>query len=163
VQPPRDVQVVDLPARRLAAVRHVGPFEEIGAAFTRLGAWTDAHPGVATGAPLAIYIDDPSTTPPAALRSDAAVPIADDVQVGGVPGMGVPGVGEAHLPGGRYAVITHIGPYRGLGRAWEGFMAALAQLGLELDLERPCFEVYQDQPGEVDESELVTVLHQPVV
>jgi AraC family transcriptional regulator len=162
VQTPEDVHIVELPARRLAAVRHVGPFEQIGAAFTRLGAWTDAHPGATTGAPLAIYIDDPSTTPPESLRSDAAVPIADGIPVGGVPGMGVPGVGEAHLPGGRYAVMTHVGPYSGLGPAWGRFMVALAELGLELDSRRPCFEVYQDEPGEVDESELVTVLHQPV-
>jgi AraC family transcriptional regulator len=76
--------------------------------------------------------------------------------------MGVPGVGEGHLAGGRYAIAAHVGPYSGLGPAWGRFMAAIEALGLEVDDQRPCFEVYENDPDHVDESRLVTVLHQPV-
>lgn len=157
-----EIEVVDLPPQRLAATRHVGPFERIGEAFERLGRWVEGNPGAAVGPPLAIYLDDPNSTPIEQLRSDAAVPITAGAPMMGVPGSGVPGVGEAQLPGGRYAIATHRGPYSGLGPAWGAFLGSLAAHGLTLDASRPCFEVYRTGPDEVDEADLVTVLHQPV-
>lgn len=157
-----ELVIVDLSPRRLAAVRHVGPFEGIGAAFGRLGQWVGGHPGAAVGAPVAVYLDDPATTPADRLRSDAAVPIGDDVVMPGVPGSGVPGVGESRLAGGRYATATHHGPYAGLPGAWGRMMAALAAHGLSVDPTRPCFEVYENDPAGVAPADLVTVLHQPI-
>ena len=157
-----EIRVEELPEQRLAAVRHVGPFSEIGAAFDRLGAWVQANPDAVVGAPLAIYLDDPGRVPPDRLRSDAAVPITADVTVGGAPGFGVPGVSELALAGGRYAAQTHVGPYAGLAQAWPRFMASVAASALVPDWSRPCFEVYRSDPQEVAEADLVTVLHQPV-
>lgn len=157
-----EMRVVELPEQRLAAVRHVGPFQGIGAAFDRLGTWVQAHPGAVVGAPLAIYLDDPYQVPADQLRSDAAVPITADVTVGGAPGFGVPGVSELTLAGGRYAVATHVGSYDGLAGAWPRFMAAVGESTLVSDWTRPCFEVYLDEPGTVPDTELRTELYAPV-
>jgi AraC family transcriptional regulator len=157
-----EIRVEELPEQRLAAVRHVGPFSEIGAAFDRLGAWVQANPDAVVGAPLAIYLDDPGQVPPDQLRSDAAVPITADVTVGGAPGFGVPGVSELTLAGGRYAAQTHAGPYTGLAEAWPRFMAAVAATALHPDWTRPCFEVYLDEPGTVPDADLRTRLYAPV-
>lgn len=157
-----EIRVEELPEQRLAAVRHVGPYPGIGAAFDRLGTWVQANPGAVVGAPLAIYVDDPDQVPPDQLRSDAAVPISVDVTVGGAPGFGVPGVSELALAGGRYAVRTYVGPYAGLGGAWPRFMAAVGAAALVLDPARPCFEVYLDEPGTVPDSTLRTELYAPI-
>ena len=157
-----EIEVQELPDRRLAAVRHVGPYPGIGAAFDRLGDWARAHPDAVVGAPLAVYHDDPEEVPADQLRSDAGVPVTEEVAIGGAPGIGVPGVHEAHLPGGRYAVSRFVGPYAGLPATWPGLMAALAAAGVAADPGRPCFEVYRDEPGTVPAEQLVTLLYAPV-
>lgn len=154
--------IVDRPVQRLAALRYVGPYDGLGAAFDRLGQWAGQNMGAVLGAPMAIYLDDPRTTPSESLRTDLAFPVTEDAQIPGVPGVGVPGVGESHLAGGRYAMATHVGPYADLGPAWELFMTELAEAGAELDGQRPCFEVYQSDPRVTPEAEYVTLLHQPL-
>lgn len=156
------VQVVELPGQRLAAVRHVGPFAGIGAAFERLGDWARANAQSVIGAPLAVYLDCPDRVPAERLRSDAAVPVTEEVTIGGAPGIGVPGVCELWRAGGRYAVHTHVGPYSALPEAWSRLRAEVAAAGLRRDPGRPDFEVYQAEPGSVPEDELVTLLHLPV-
>jgi AraC family transcriptional regulator len=59
----------------LATVRHVGPYPQIAEPFHRLGTIATErrlYPHVDPRM-LALYHDDPETTPPADLRSDAAV------------------------------------------------------------------------------------------
>ena len=67
------------PARRLATVRHVGPYNQIGRAFAQLGhtlgPWM---PELAErGAMLALYHDDPRSVPPEALMEAARALCAD--------------------------------------------------------------------------------------
>src|SRR5438876_564500 len=72
---PMDVTIETLPARRLATVRHFGPYPQIAEAFHRLGRIAAERGLYAHVDPpmLALYHDDPETTPPAELRSDAAL------------------------------------------------------------------------------------------
>lgn len=159
---PVEIEVVDLPRQRVVAARHVGPYDGMGEAFQRVGLWARAHASAVVGPPLAVYLDDPTRTPVEDLRTDVAVPINDGVMLPGVPGAGVPGVSESILAGGRYAVLTHRGPYSGLADAWPAMRAGLAARGLVPDEERPCFEVYRSDPDQVAEADLETVLHQPL-
>ena len=152
-----DIAIVDIPDRQAAAILHVGPYSLIGSAFDRVGQWAQANAGVVTGPPLALYLNDPQSTPPDELRSYAAVPIAPEAPAD-PSGM----VERIPLAGGRYAVVAHHGSYSGLGRAWPEFMAAVAADGLNPDWSRPCFEVYANEPGTVPEDELITELYQPV-
>ena len=148
---------MDIPDRLAAAILHVGPYSLIGAAFDRLGDWGQAHSSWVAGPPLALYLNDPQTTPAEQLRSYAALPV--------LPGAPLAPDGAVELiplAGGRYAVRTHHGGYDGLGQAWQEFMGAVAADGLGADWSRPCFEVYVNQPGTVPDDELVTELHQPV-
>ena len=107
-----EVEIVDRPARRLAAIRHLGPYHQIGRAFGQLGAAAAAggllQPGTEM---LAVYYDDPTTTAPDALRSDAAVTVADDIVL-------PEGLTEQRLPVGRYARASHVGGFEGLPDAW---------------------------------------------
>ncbi len=152
-----EITIVDIPEREAAAILHVGPYALIGSAFDTLRDWAQANADHVTGPPLALYPDDPQTTPPAELRSYAAVPVGPDAP----PDPIVP-VERIRLSGGRYAVVAHRGSYAGLGQAWQEFMAAVAADGLAPDWSRPCFEVYVTEPGSVPEDDLITELHQPI-
>lgn len=57
---------------------------------------------------LAIYHDDPETTPESELRSDAALSVSESSPVPN-------GLGSTEFPAGHYARATHVGGYEGLG------------------------------------------------
>lgn len=108
-----DVTITEAPARRLLGVAHTGPYAGIGAGFDRLamrlaarGLWP------AVRAMVAVHHDDPSVTPSARLRALAAVEVGPDTAC-------PEGLIEAHLPGGRHAVLAFTGPYPGLPAAYE--------------------------------------------
>ena len=64
---------------------------------------------------LAIFHDDPETTPPDQLRSEAGITVPLDARL---PKELV----EEHIPAGKYACTVHVGPYETLGDTWAKFM-----------------------------------------
>lgn len=147
----------DRPDKRLACIRHIGPYETIGSSFAKLSEWIETT-GIdknRLGEMTAIYYDDPSTTPPDQLRSDAAIEIPDDATI-------VPGAVECRLSGGRHARYTHMGSYRGLGEAWGRFFGeGVPSIGAH-PTGAPCFEVYRNDCRTVPEEEVRTDLYIPV-
>jgi AraC family transcriptional regulator len=108
-----DIDIVDRPELRLGTVRHVGPYNQVTVAFERLGEIEGVselfqHPGVAM---LAIYHDDPESTPQDELRADAAVVVSESTPM-------PEGLVEQRIPGGTFARYEHIGPYEELGDVW---------------------------------------------
>ncbi len=132
------VELRQLPAIRLATIAHTGPYNQIGAAFARLSeiagrAGLFAHPGAMM---IAAYHDDPEATPPAELRSEAAISVPDGVPL-------PPELGEMRLDAGTYACTKHVGPFSGLGDAWSRFMGeALPALQVKI-ADGPAYEIYK--------------------
>lgn len=152
-----DVAIETLPARRIATVRHIGPYPEIAEAFHRLGAIAGASGLYAHVDPsmLALYHDDPETTAAAALRSDAALIVRDDVAL-------PTGLDEATLPAGRYAKVTHRGAYAGLGDTWARLMGEwLPRSGFRVGA-GPTYEVYVTDPRTTATEDLRTDLYLPL-
>lgn len=153
-----NVLIETQPARRLATVRHVGPYPEIAQAFHRLGGlaasaglYAHAEPGM-----LALYHDDPETTPASELRSDAALVVSADAKL-------PPELGEASLPAGRYAKTTHRGSYAGLGDTWARLMGEwLPKSGYRLG-DSPSYEIYVNDPRSTPAEELQTDLYIPLL
>jgi AraC family transcriptional regulator len=151
-----DVDITHMPELRVATVRHVGPYADIAEAFERLHqianeGGSSAKPGTTL---LAIYHDDPSTTPTATLRSDAAFVVP--------PQQTLPrGLVEQTIPAGDYAHTEHIGPYDRLAEAWERFKESIPQSGKRFG-RGPSFEVYRSDPTQVPKEALVTDLYAPV-
>jgi AraC family transcriptional regulator len=148
-----NVEIKELAPLRTVAVRHVGPYHRISEAFSRLGQ-VAAQANLFRERPmmLAIYHDDPETTPEQELRSDAALVVGEDVAV-------PPGLTEQRIPGGRYACATFIGPYEHLGDAWARFMGQwLPQSGERLG-SGTSFEVYVNTPVDVPKEQLKTELY----
>lgn len=152
-----DVVVKEMPALRVATVRHIGPYNQISQAFQRVGALAGpagllAHAEMAM---LGIYYDDPETTPPEQLRSDAAVVVPE--------GVALPeGLVEQRIPGGRYASTAHVGPYEHLGDAWARFMGEwLPASGNRLGT-GASYEIYRNTPGDVPKEQLQTEMFMPL-
>ena len=69
-------------------------------------------------------------------------------------------VGRSELPGGRMAAYLHVGPYAGIGKAWEALEALVADHGLVPIA--PGWDSYVDNPDEIPVEQLRTELFQPV-
>ncbi len=151
------IEIQDMPEMRVAAVRHVGPYNAISEAFARLGEL--AGPAGLVGEPkptmLAIYHDDPEATLPAELRSDAALVVPEGRPL-------PPGLTELRIPAGRYACATHVGPYTLLGDAWARLMGEwLAQSEHRVG-SAMSYEIYRNTPLTAAPSELRTDLYLPI-
>ena len=150
------VEITHLPELRVATVRHVGPYEDIPEAFERLHQLAD-QAGLASmpgNTMLAIYHDDPSTTPSDRLRSHAAVVVPPQEALPG-------GLVEQTIPAGNYARTEHVGPYERLSEAWEQFKQSVPQTGKQLG-SGPSFEIYRNDPSTVPKEALVTDLYMSV-
>lgn len=140
----------------VAAVRHVGPYTEMGKAFERLSAW--AWPrgliGPQTRA-FGVYYDNPRLVPPEQCRADACISIAADIEPDG----------EAHkmaIAGGRYATIVHKGPYAGLKAAYDWLYGTWLPQSGEEPADRPAFEECLNNPRNTPPDELLTEIFLPV-
>jgi DNA gyrase inhibitor GyrI len=145
-----DVQIVDQPDLRIAGIRHIGPYQDIGREFRRLGGLLTAPPPPGAQM-LALYHDDPDVTPPDKLRSDAAMLLP-----GHAPGPA--GLIERHIPAGRYAKTVHRGGYESLPATWLALKNEwLPKSGHTMG--HPSYEVYINNPMTTEKSELVTEIY----
>lgn len=151
------VEIVTRQAMRTGAVEHRGSYFRIAEAFGRL------H-GIAAGAGLlrtrpimlAIFHDDPETTPEPDLRSEAAISVADDATLPA-------GLSERRIPAGRYAKAVHVGPYEQLPDSWARLMGEWLPNSGERMGDGVSYEVYLNTPADVPKEQLRTELYMPLV
>lgn len=132
---PMNVEIVTLPPLRLAGWPHQGPYDAIGVVFDRLAAW-------AAGAGLpeevrwfGLYLDDPHTVPPAALRSFAMVALPPGHE-------GAPGMERRDLPALRCARLRHQGPYAELEPLYDRIYGEWLPASGEEPADQPMMEEY---------------------
>jgi AraC family transcriptional regulator len=152
-----NVAIEKRPELRAAALRHRGPYHRISEAFTRLGELAGRAGLYGPGKPtmIAIYYDDPDSTPEAELRSDAALVIPEDVRI-------PDGLTEVRLPAGRYAHLTHVGPYTQLGDAWARLRGQWLPQSGERFGTGEMHEIYVNTPMEAPPEKLQTELYLPL-
>jgi AraC family transcriptional regulator len=130
------VAIVDMPAAKVAYMRHIGPYGPQLGEFWRNDflPWVEAH-DLGGQVRYGVGYDDPSITAPEKCRYDACVEVPASFTAQGK-------IGVMTLPGGRYAVTRFRGDPRTIGDAWMEFFGAwLPKSGYQPD-ERPCFEYY---------------------
>jgi AraC family transcriptional regulator len=152
-----NVEIVEMPGMRLAAVPHVGPYNQIPLAFERLGeiAGSAGLLRQPDAAMLAMYHDDPESTPEQELRSHAAIVVPEEVPLPA-------GLVEQRLPAGRYAHTLHVGPYEQLGDAWARFMGEWLPASGHRIGDGVSYEIYLNTPAEVPKEELRTEMYIPI-
>jgi AraC family transcriptional regulator len=153
-----NVEIRNLAAQRAVAMRHIGPYMQIGATFGKLVDWAAMH-GLDGHEMLAVYYDNPVIVPPADLRSDACVVVDDDYQISDES------VSIVTIPAGSYAVATCVGPYTGLGESWGIFIGQwFPSSGHKMAMcgEVTCFEKYVNDVRSTPPEQLITELSQAI-
>jgi AraC family transcriptional regulator len=151
-----DVEIRTLAPLRVAFIRHVGPYDQVGRTWERLTDWVGGHClfGPETRF-LAACWDDPEVTPPDKIRYDACVSMSEPVQPSGE-------VGVQQLGDGRYAVALHEGPYTTLSHSYETLLAGIfARNGLEPG-DPPSLEFYLNDPDSTEPEDLLTEIWMPI-
>jgi len=147
----------ELPALHVAALRHVGPYQEVGQVFGRLMAWAGPRgllrfPETQT---LAVYHDDPGTVEAAKLRSDACITVPEGTPVEGE-------VTTMTIPGGLFAVGHFELDESEYGAAWDKLMGEyVPQSGYAPD-ERLCYELYLNDPQQHPQGKHIVDICEPV-
>ncbi|MFO7594846.1 MAG: GyrI-like domain-containing protein [Desulfocurvibacter africanus] len=151
-----DIGIKTFEPIRVASVRHVGPYAACEPAWQKLCGWA-GQKGLLGPDTLAIGIsyDDPASTPAEILRFDACVSVPDSVQGEGE-------IGIMTIPGGRYAVAVHMGPFSGLEQAYKDLYGGwLPEQGLK-PRDEPAFEIYRTDPSITPAEKLITEICVPL-
>ena len=151
------VEIRKYPALRVGTVRHIGPYIQVNETFAPLGelaapARLFERPGAQM---VALFYDDPDTTPAEQLRSDAAVVVALDVEL-------PRGLTEQRIAAGDYASTTHVGPYEQLGDTWARFMGEWLPASGRRIGEGVSYEVYHNTPMDTPKEQLRTEIRIPL-
>jgi AraC family transcriptional regulator len=151
------VTIKTMPEMRVAALRHVGPYQRISETFAKLGDVVGrAHLFDGPPTMLAIFYDDPQVVPAKDLRSDAGLVVGEGVSL-------PDGLEERRLGAGRYATLTYQGSYEALGDAWARFMGEWLPRSGERAANAPTYEIYRNTPAQVPTEKLLTDLYLPLV
>jgi AraC family transcriptional regulator len=153
---PPPVELKTLAPQTVVFLRHVGPYQQVGATWGRLAMWAGMRGLIGPASRfLGISWDDPEITPPDRLRYDAAITLAGPIQPEGEFGI-------TELAGGEYATLLHKGPYENLSATYRLIFGAWLPLsGRELR-DVPCFELYLNSPQNARPEDLLTVIHVPI-
>lgn len=145
-------KVIRLREAHLAFLRHVGPYESVpDSLFTQLNEWATRRGLPERRIWMGIGHDAPNTTAPDRLRFDAALVVPGPFNQDGP-------VGHQILPGGDFAVTTHVGAFATLPQAYaEIFPRAASLSGYEL-VGLPAIEIYRaaaiDAGARVNETDI---------
>ena len=151
-----NVKIQQLKPMRVAFLRHVGPYGEVGATWDRL-LTIMGKDGCLGGSTMLLGIchDDPEVTPPSKIRYDACVTVGDDFVPSG-------DIQVQTVSGGEYAMTRHTGPYNTLGRTYVQLLGQwMPRSGRELR-DVSCFEVYLNDPQSTAPEDLLTDIYAPL-
>jgi AraC family transcriptional regulator len=151
------VEIRPFPALRLAALRHAGPFDGMGATFDRLMVWGAGRGLLGPDTRfVALYPDDPRTVPAAQLRSDAGFTV----------GPGVTPEGEVRLlevPAfARVAALRFQGPYAELEPVYDWFYGTWLPASGEEPADAPVMEEYLNDCRALPPAEWLTDILLPL-
>jgi AraC family transcriptional regulator len=154
---PIEVRIEVIAPMRVAFLRHVGPYNEVGSAWMKLMSWAGMRGlfGPHTRA-IGILHDDPDITAPERLRYDAAVTIVSDLKPEG-------DIGMMDLTGGEYAITRHRGSYDQISSTYARLCGEwLPESGKEL-ASAPALEIYLNNPQMAKPEDLLTDACLPLV
>ncbi|PIE19237.1 MAG: AraC family transcriptional regulator [Proteobacteria bacterium] len=152
IEPP-EVVFRELPEQVAVAVRHVGCYDQCGAAWATLRTRREASPRPWVPiTSLGLCYDDPEITATARLRYDAC----EVIDPRDLPEPLPEDCARRVIPGGRYAIATHRGPLETLFETYLGLIGRyLPFSNLELANE-PVVEFYLKDPKHTAPADLVT-------
>lgn len=144
------VAIKRMPPKRIAFMRHIGPYTECGPVWQKFMGWAGMKGLIGHGTEFAgIGHDDPSATPPDKIRYDCCITVDDHVQAEGE-------VGISTLPGGEYGVLTVKGSYEQLPAAYQYLYGTWLPGSGRAPGDAPPIEYYRNSPMNTKSEDLLT-------
>jgi len=144
------------PDTQVAFVRHVGPYDAVGAAWQKLYAFAGPRQLLGPATPhVGISRDDPKLTASEQLRYDACITLNREVAPSGE-------IGVQTIAGGRYAVFLHCGPYEDYPVTYDGIYRDWLPNSGESLRNEPAFECYLNTPETTPPADLRTEIWVPL-
>ncbi len=144
-----NVVVKHLPNRKVAFVRHLGPYKNCKHAWEKLCSWAGPK-GLLTQETcfLGLCHDDPEVTAEEKIRYDACISIKNRIETSGE-------VGIQEIPEGEFATTIHSGSMENLKDTYAKFCGEwLPSSNRELS-NFPSIEIYLNDPEKVAEKDLL--------
>lgn len=158
--PPIDVRIEEFPRRRIAFVRHDGPYEGVGEAWGALMKWGWLKMLFGKAATFGLCYDDPDVTPAERLRYEACMVVSEKTRVKHP-------VELREMPAMTCAVTLHAGPLNEIGTAYARLFAHVASepIGGRRWLlgDPPSLERYLCDPRKVRPQDMRTEICMPVI
>jgi AraC family transcriptional regulator len=153
---PMKVEIKNIEKMRVAFVRHVGPYDQVGKAWDRLCTTLGKAGYLGSGSQfIGISYDDPDVTAPEKIRYDACITVDESFESEG-------DIAVQTIGGGEYAVTTHFGPYTELSQTYRKLFGQwLLDSGREPGSE-PCIEFYLNDPDGTEPEDLLTDICLPL-
>ncbi len=157
---PLEVRIERLETKRIAFVRHVGPYDQVGEAWGKLMKWGWSKMLFGKAETFGLCFDDPEVTPSDRLRYEACMVVGERAKPKG-------DVQIKSLPATTYAFTVYRGPLTSINECYGKLFAHVAcepiegrrrQLG-----DPPCLERYLRDPRKVKPEEMITEILVPVV
>ena len=151
-----DVRIESVPVMRVAFLRHLGPYRQVGQTWGRLMSWAGPRGLLGPSARfLGIAHDDPAVTPPDKLRYDACIVVDPHFRPEG-------DVGVEEVGGGAYAVTTHRGPYERLTETYARLCGEWLPAHGREPRHAPSFTIHRNFPDTTAPEDLLTDIYMPV-
>lgn len=155
-EPMYELEIREIPSETLAAIRHVGPYAEIGKCFEQLVGFVAVNQLFdQCGAMIGLYFSDPTSVPEAELQSAAAIVAGDNFPFSNI-------IERLETRGGDYAVLTHKGPYSELASAYQWLYGAWVTTSSREPDDAPAMEIYLNNPRDTAPNELLTQICMPL-
>jgi AraC family transcriptional regulator len=149
----------DYAPRAALALRHVGPYDEVNSVMERLLDIAGRRGFLPGGRVLALSYDSPDLEEHEALRFDACVTLTPH---GDTAGAHEDGLRDVLIPGGRYAVFGHVGPYQRITHAYDQIVALWILTGRFELRDAPFINTYLSDPARVAAPDLECELAIPI-
>ncbi len=154
----KEVRAMDVMIRkrepvRIAYARHVGPYDEVGAAWQTLMKWGWTKMMFGKAETFGLCFDDPEVTPRDRIRYDACMVVNAKAKPKGE-------VQVRELEGGTFAMALHSGGYKRIGDTYARLFARVASGPIEGRTwglgDPPTMEVYLNDPRKTKAEDLRT-------
>lgn len=129
-----DVQVKELPSRKVACLRKSGPYTQLGSAFEQLMGWAYSQMDVTNELRLTMYHDNPKITDINVVEWSACVTIPEEMDTHSE-------IQFAEIQGGKYAVGRFQISSKDFSNAWESMSLWMVENGYH-DCDAAPFEIY---------------------
>jgi AraC family transcriptional regulator len=159
------VREIEVSPVRCIAMRHRGSFLQIDRAFHDLRLWQLAHAVNPDDQQMyGVYLSDPSRTGEKELESLAGVSVPTGFTAEPRPlSPDAPAPEWFTIPGGTYAVLTHVGAYADMPDSYAWFLGCWVPSSQRMLRDDPIVEHYVAHPRENSPADITTDLMVPLV